>query len=125
VTKFRQTIAIPLAAGVALVGASPIALQPFAWGENQPLFLLPILLVPLAVLWWGLRSGVDADAERLTVRALAGSRTYRWPDVAGFRVDGRKVLLETSSGTEVPLPAVRPADVPKLIAASGGSLSRA
>jgi hypothetical protein len=125
VTKFRQTIAIPLAAGVALVGASPIALQPFAWGNKQPLFLLPLLLVPLAVAWWGLRSGVDADSERVTVRALAGKRTYRWSDVAGFRVDGRKVLLETTAGTEVALPAVRPADVPRLIEASGGSLSRA
>jgi hypothetical protein len=117
VTKFRQNMAVPLAAGVALAGTSALALQ--RW------WLLPLLLIPAGVLWWGLRSGVDASTERVRVRALAGSRAYGWDDVAGVRVDGRRVLLATTSGTEVALPAVTPADVPRLIAASGGALEKA
>jgi hypothetical protein len=117
VTKFRQNLAVPLAAAVALAGTSALALQ--RW------WLLPLLLVPGGVLWWGLRSGVDANGERVRVRALAGSRAYRWDDVSGFRIDGRRVLLATTSGTEVALPAVTPADVPRLVTASGGALDKA
>jgi hypothetical protein len=109
--KFRQNMAIPLAALVALLGASALALQ--RW------WLLPVLLPPLAVLWWGLRSGVDADAVTLRVRGMLGGRTVPWADVAGIRVEGRRVLLTLSAGGELPLPGVTPSDVPRLIAAAG------
>ena len=59
--KFRQSSAVPLAALVALLGASALATQ--RW------WLSPLLLVPIAVFCWGLRSGVDADAESLRVHA--------------------------------------------------------
>jgi hypothetical protein len=114
VTKFRQNLAVPLAALVALLGSSALALQ--SW------WLAPVLLIPLAILWWAVRSGVDADAQRIRIRGLTGSRTLAWPDVAGFRIDGRRVLVATTSGTELPLPAVTPADVVRLAEASGGSV---
>jgi hypothetical protein len=116
VTKFRQNLAVPVAAGVALIGSSAVALQ--RW------WLLPVMAIPLAVLWWGVRSGVDADSERVTIRGLVGSRTVLWQDVAGLRVDGRRVFLTLSEGGEIPLPAVAAADVPRLVAAAGQTLGQ-
>lgn len=113
-TKFRQSTAVPLAAFVALVSASALATQ--RW------WLLPVLLVPLAALWWGLRSGVDVDADALHVRGFLGSRVVPWPEVAGFRLVGRRVHAELTNGNELPLPAVNAAELPSLIAAGGGKL---
>jgi hypothetical protein len=117
VTKIRQNLAVPMAALVTLAGSSALALQ--RW------WLAPIMLVPIAVAWWGFRSGVDADTAGIRVRGLTGSRTVPWPDVSGFRIDRRRVLLTTTAGTELPLPAVTPADVPRLAEASGGSFEPA
>jgi hypothetical protein len=113
-TKFRQSTAVPLAAFVAFVSASALATQ--RW------WLLPLLLVPLAVLWWGLRSGVDVDADALHVRTLLGSRDVPWPEVAGFRLVGRRVHAELVNGNELPLPGVGADELPALIAAGGGTL---
>jgi hypothetical protein len=112
--KFRQSMAVPLAALVAFLGASALATQ--RW------WLLPLLLVPAAVFWWGFRAGVDADRAGLRVRGLVGSRAVPWPEVAGFRVDGRRVLLSLRTGGELPLPAVAPGDVSRLVEASGGAV---
>lgn len=112
--KFRQNTAVPIAAFVALVGASALALQ--RW------WLTPVLLVPLALVWRGLRVGVDADREALHVRGMLGSRTLPWADIAGFRLVRQQVLARLTNGNELPLPAVTPAELPALIAASGQTL---
>jgi len=114
IAKFRQSTAVPLAALVAFLGASALATQ--RW------WLLPLLLVPAAVFWWGMRSGVDADTESLRVRGLLGIRTVPWSDVAGFRVDRRKVHASLTNGNELSLPAVTPDELPALIAAGGNTL---
>jgi hypothetical protein len=93
------------------VGASALALQ--RW------YLVPLLLPPLVAAWWGFRSGTDADSASVRVRGLLGSRAVAWGDVAGFRVQGRRVLMGLVRGGELPLPAVAPADLPTLIATSG------
>lgn len=112
--KFRHSTAVPIAAFVALIGASAVAFQ--RW------WLLPILLVPLTLIWWGLRVGVDVDAETLRVRGLFGSRALPWSDVTGFRLVKNQVNATLASGNELPLPAITPAEVPALIEASGQKL---
>lgn len=113
--RFRHNLAVPVAALLALIGASALALQ--SW------WLAPILLIPAAVLWWALRSGVDADREALRVRGMVGSRAVPWSEVDGFRADGRRAVVTLVGGGEIPLPAVSPAELPSLIAASGGTLT--
>jgi hypothetical protein len=112
--KFRHNVAIPIAALVALLGATPLATA--SW------YLAPILLVPLAVLIWGWRSGTDADAEGLSIRALLGRRRVPWTSITGFTPTGRRVVALLAGGRSLTLPAVTPTDLPSLIAASGQEL---
>jgi hypothetical protein len=81
-------------------------------------YLLPIALVPLAVAWWGWRAGTDADADGLSVRAALGSRRVPWSAVAELGADDRgRVAARLLDGRLLPLPAVRSADLPALVAA--------
>jgi Bacterial PH domain len=109
--KFRYNVGIAVAGLVAFFGAVPVATV--HW------YLAPILLVPLAVLVWGWRAGTDADRDGLTVRALLGGRRLPWARITGLVPDGRRVVAVLDGGTFVRLPAVGPADLPRLVAASG------
>ncbi len=109
--KFRYNAGIAIAGLVALFGAVPVATV--HW------YLAPILLVPLAVLVWGWRAGTDADRDGLTLRALLGARRLPWARITGLVPDGRRVVAVLDGGTYVRLPAVGPADLPRLVAASG------
>jgi hypothetical protein len=84
---------------------------------------LVLLLIPLAVAAWVLRVGVDIGDDGLTVRSLAGQRTVAWSELVGIRV-GRAgdLWLVTTGGTEVRLPVMRPRDLPRLAALSGGRI---
>jgi Bacterial PH domain len=115
--KFRYNAATAIAGGVAVLGAVPVAT--LHW------YLAPILLVPLAVAGWGWRAGTDADPDGLSVRALLGSRRLPWSRVTGLVPDGRRVVAVLDGGTALRLPAVTPADLPRLVAASGQELTRA
>jgi hypothetical protein len=82
------------------------------------------LLVPLALGAWVLRAGVDLDDEGLSVRSLTSARRVPWREVAGLRVGRRGDLwLVTTHGTEVRLPVLRPRDLPRLAALSGGRIA--
>ncbi|RBY96800.1 PH domain-containing protein [Blastococcus sp. TF02-8] len=82
-----------------------------------------LLLVPLALAVWVLRTGVDVADDGLTVHALVGRRHVPWTEVAGIRVAPRGDLwLVTTAGTEVHLPVVRARDLPGLAALSGGRI---
>ncbi|RZU32798.1 PH domain-containing protein [Blastococcus saxobsidens] len=82
-----------------------------------------LLLVPVVVAIWVLRTGVDITAEGLTVQALVGRRTVPWTEVAGIRVAPRGELwLVTTAGTELRLPVMRARDLPRLAQLSGGRL---
>jgi hypothetical protein len=82
-----------------------------------------VLLVPVTVAAWVLRTGVDVDDDGLTVRTLFGSRRVAWSEVAGIRVAERGELwLVRTVGTEVRLPALRARDLPRLAQLSGGRL---
>ncbi|MCA0146472.1 PH domain-containing protein [Blastococcus sp. LR1] len=85
---------------------------------------LPVLLlIPVGVAAWVLRTGVDIDDEGLTLQALLGRRRVPWTDVAGIRVARRGDLwLVTTAGTELKLPVMRARDLPQLAALSGGRI---
>ena len=114
--KFRYNAAITVAAAVAVIGGLPLATS--AW------FVAPILLVPLAIAVWGWRAGTDATVNGVRVRALFGSRFVPWPKIETLVVGERdRVFAHTAAGSVIRLTAVTPADLPKLVAASGEQLS--
>jgi hypothetical protein len=115
VVKFRHNVAIAVAALVAAIGAVPLA-------ATHWLFL-PLLVIPLAVAVWGWRAGTDADADGLRIRALLGSRFVPWTGVEALFVGERqRVYARTTRGTDVRLPAVTPADLPRLTSTSSAIL---
>ena len=82
-----------------------------------------LLLIPVAVAVWVLRTGVDITGEGLTVQALVGRRAVPWTEVAGIRVAARGELwVVTTAGTELRLPGMRARDLPRLAQLSGGRL---
>ncbi len=110
--RFRHHAALAVAAVITLVAAVPLV-------AAAPL-LTPILLIPIAVAAWAWRSGTDADGSGVRVRALFGQRRFGWPQVAAIApVPGRRVVATLTDGHSVLLTAVTPADIPRLLAASG------
>lgn len=113
--RFRHPQAILVAAVIGFVGALPLATV--RW------YLVPVLLVPLAVAVWAYRAGTDADRAGIRIRALLGNRRIAWSQIRELAADqkGRaKALLY--DGHAVALPAVRAGDLPRLVAASGEQL---
>jgi hypothetical protein len=127
--RFRPHQAILVAAVIGFIGALPLVFGPDLPAEpvaNQSgtdairWWLMPILLVPIAVFAWALRSGTDADGEGLKLRAVFGTRRVPWSAVRELAADDRGhavALLE--DGNAVTLPQVKLADLPRLVAASG------
>ncbi|WFE49925.1 PH domain-containing protein [Micromonospora sp. WMMD1155] len=113
--RFRHNQAILAAAIIAFIGALPLA--------SARSYLLPVLLVPLAVGAWAWRAGTDADATGLRVRALAGQRRIAWDQVIELVTDERgRAVARLDDGQQVTLPAVRGTDLPRLVAVTGQSL---
>jgi hypothetical protein len=109
--RFRQSFATVTAVLVMAVGAFSIAGQEWAY--------TPLMLVPLAALWWAVRTGVDVDGDGITVRRALGSQTFGWADVEGFSSARGRVSLHLTAaagGKRLRLPAVTPATLPRLIA---------
>jgi hypothetical protein len=117
VVRFRYNAAISVAAVVAFVGAVPLAAS--RW------YLVPLLLVPLAVAVWGWRAGTDANANGVRARALFGSRFLPWSRIDSLEVgEPNRVYARTTADSAVRLPAVAAADLPRLVAASGEQLAQ-
>ena len=113
--RFRHNSGIAVAGLIAFFGAVPVATV--RW------YLVPILLVPVAVAVWGWRAGTDADESGVTVHALFGARRLPWSRISGFAPRGRRVVAVLDGGATVPLTAVTARDLPKLVAASGAELN--
>ena len=97
-----------------------LCVLPFSSGAP---WALVVLLVPLAVAAWIIRSGVDVGDAGITARSLLGERTVAWDDVAGLRVGPRSELfLVTTRSTEIRLPVLRARDLPALSRVSGGRI---
>jgi Bacterial PH domain len=117
-TRFRYHAALAVAGVIALIGAIPAA--------SAAPYLLPLLLVPLAVTGWAWLAGTDAGPDGLVVRALLGRRRIPWPAVSELGADARgRAYATLVDGRAVPLPAVTAADLPRLVAASGHRLPEA
>jgi Bacterial PH domain len=113
--RFRYSSAITVAAVIVMISGLSLA----AWAP----YLLPVLVLPLAVAVWSWRAGTDADPRGLTVRAALFSRRLPWPTVSGLVADERgRVSAQLTSGRAVTLPAVSAADLSRLVAASGQQL---
>ncbi len=114
--RFRQPAGLAIAGLVAFVGAIPLAVT--RW------YLTPILLVPLALAIWAWRSGTDADADGLTIRAMFGQRRLPWNRIVGFVPDRRRVTAVLDGGTSVRLPGVAPGDLASLLQAGGQKIRK-
>ncbi|PZM94765.1 MAG: chemotaxis protein CheW [Actinobacteria bacterium] len=116
--RFRRHQAGVAAAGLAVVSALPLA--------SARWYLLPVLLIPIAVMVWAWRSGTDADATGVRVRALGGSRMIPWSQIAELAPDPKgRAVARLTDGRVMPLPAVRAVDLPMLVSASGQPLTKA
>jgi PH (Pleckstrin Homology) domain-containing protein len=86
-------------------------------------WLLLLQLVPVTLVAWVFRVGVDLGDDGVTVRSLAGARTVAWPELSGIRVGDRGDLwLVTTADTQVRLPVLRARDLPRLAELSGGRI---
>jgi hypothetical protein len=115
--KFRRNTAIMMAGILGVLAGASL-------GSWAPL-LLPVLVIPALIVVWGWRSGTDASADGLVIRATLGSRRVPWSDVTGLepRPDGR-VSAHLVNGNVLELPAVAANDIPTLVAAAGSSIAR-
>lgn len=97
---------------IGTIGALPLA--------SASAYLLPVLLVPLAVGVWAWRAGTDADRDGLRLRALVGDRRIRWDQIVELGGDARgRAVAQLDDGSRLVLPAVRQRDLPLLVAAAG------
>ena len=113
--RFRHNIAVAVAGFGGVIAAIPLA--------GARAYLLPILLIPAAIMVWGWRAGVDADTEGLTVRAMLAARRLPWSEITGFAVEGRRVTALLTEDRAVRLPVVSPSDVPAMLKAGDQDLS--
>jgi hypothetical protein len=81
------------------------------------------MLIPLALLIYGLRSGVDVSPASIRVRSAVSTRSFAWSDVAGFATDRRRVSMKLNDGRLVRFPAVLSSDLPRFLAAGKQDLS--
>lgn len=114
--KFRYNAALAIAGFVALCGAVPLAAS--RW------YLWFILLVPVAVMMWGARAGVDVRDGGLAVRWAVGGRHVDASRITGFTITHRAVRAVLDDNRRVWLPAVPGTRVPVLAEAVGLTLAR-
>src|SRR5689334_23016367 len=113
--RFRRNTAIVMAGILAVFAGVSLG----SWAPA----LLPVLVIPALIAVWGWRSGTDASAAGLTIRAALASRRVPWSDVAHLEpAQGGRVNARLTSGAVIELPAVSVGDIPALIAASGSSI---
>jgi hypothetical protein len=112
--KFRRSAALAVAAGITTIGGFPLL--------AESLWFAPVPLAALVLTIWFWRAGTDVDERGFRVRALLGSHRVPWTAVDGLVADDRTVYARLANGHLVPLDAVRPADLPHLVKASGRDL---
>lgn len=82
-----------------------------------------LLLIPVVVLAWVLRTQTAVSDAGLDLRTLFGSRHLDWAQVKGVRIPERGyVRADLTDGTEVKLPAVSYDRLRDLAAFSGGRI---
>ncbi|APU17194.1 MULTISPECIES: PH domain-containing protein [Actinoalloteichus] len=107
---------------IALFGAAALAwcATPFAFGAPG---LQLVYLLPIGLAWWVIRRRTTVDATGIQVRDVFGGARVDWSQVRGLRLaKNSTVHVVREEGGEVRLPTVRPRDLPRLAALSGGRL---
>lgn len=118
--SYRHNAAVSVAAIVMLIIGLLVILSTGRWAP----YLLVLLVIPLLAAVWGWRAGTDVDSEAITVRAAFGDRRVAWSEIAGFVTDRKgRVAAELTSGGHLRLTAVRPENLPDIVAASGAPLT--
>jgi hypothetical protein len=116
VLRVRKSGALLVAALIAFVSAVPLAGSHWA--------LTPVLLIPLVLGVWAYRAGTDVYADRLVVRALAGSTVIPWERVSELAPDARgRVAALLDNGSVIRLTGVTTANLPAVLRAGGQQLS--
>jgi hypothetical protein len=98
-----------------------IAVTPLANGGSK--FLLALYLLPLVGLIYILITRTVADDSQISTSGLLGTRRIRWAELDGLEFHGpRWAIAVALDGRRIRLPMVRPRDLPRLAAVSGGRL---
>jgi hypothetical protein len=89
--------------------------------HSKPLAL--IYLVPVAAALYVARTATVVDDSGVHARAILGSRTVGWHELAGLRLDrSGAVYAVDTSGSQVRLPCVRSTRLDPLITAGAGRI---
>ncbi len=113
---FRLPAAALLLPVLAVLCVTPLATAGGAW--------VLMFAVPVVVLAYVLYTRTVADDGGLTAHTLLGRKRMAWTDMDGLEFHGsRWAIAVGADGTRFRLPMVRPRDLPRLAAVSGGSLA--
>ncbi|MET0863155.1 MAG: PH domain-containing protein [Nakamurella sp.] len=115
----RATFRLPAAAlfvpVLLFVCATPLATAGGAWWV--------LYIVPVLGFVWVLITHTRATTQRITTFGLLGSKSMAWDELDQLELpDARWAIAVGQDGRRLRLPMVRPRDVPRLVAVSGGSL---
>ena len=89
---------------------------------RSPLLAL-IYLIPIAGALYIARTATIVDGDGITVRAIFGSYTVTWPELAGLRLNDKSAVYAVAhDGTQTRLPCVRATKLAPLISASAGRI---
>jgi hypothetical protein len=85
-----------------------------------------IYLIPIGLAVWVVRARTTVAPDGVVARGVLRTTRVPWADISALRLRSSwtrsRVSAVLSSGSELPLPAVRVRDLPLLAAASGGRL---
>lgn len=105
--------AIPL---VAVLCVTPLATVGGGWWA---LYAIPVISAVYIMV-----TRTTADGAQVSAHSLLGAKRMTWSDMDGLELrDARWTVAVGKDGRRLPLPMVRPRDLPRLAAASGGSLN--
>lgn len=115
----RAVFRIP---GTALIGVLMLFMCMFPFAAGLP-YLLVLLLVPIVLAVWIIRTRTDATEKGLTVRTLRSTRELPWESIKGFTITPKSTIIAVlDDDTTVPLPSVRTRHLPVLSLVSGGRI---
>jgi hypothetical protein len=82
-----------------------------------------LYLIPIGCAIYVARTGTIVSEEGLTARAVFGSQTVAWSQIAGLRLtDSGAVYAVDVDGTQLRLPCIRSTKLQQLIVAADGRL---
>ncbi|WP_197320921.1 PH domain-containing protein [Saccharomonospora sp. NB11] len=113
----RAVFRIP---GTALIGVLMLFMCMFPFAATLP-YLLVLLVVPILVAVWIVRTRTVATRDGLEVRTMLGTRTLPWDALKGFAITPKaSVVAVLTDDTKVALPSVRTRHLPVLSLVSEG-----